>query len=114
MSKEPVAGRRRWKQACGAAGWGARGAQRSSGSRRGRATLVCCAEDLDVQKECDGKPAMAAIEAAAVAAVGGGWVVNEHGENSPGNAAPTGNDACKNQLFHRTEVLVGVACPSRV
>lgn len=56
---------------------------------------MCCAEDLDVQKECDGKPAMAAIEAAAVAAVGGGWVVNEHGENSRGNAAPSGNDACE-------------------
>lgn len=47
---------------------------------------MCCAKDPDIQKERDGKPATAVIEAAAVAAVGGGWVVNERGENSPGNA----------------------------
>lgn len=42
------------------------------------------AKDLDIWKESDRKPAMAGVEAAAE---GGEWVVNERGENSPGNSA---------------------------
>lgn len=44
-----------------------------------------CAKDRDIWKESDRKPATAGLEAAAV---GGGWVVNERGENSPGSGAP--------------------------
>lgn len=43
-----------------------------------------CGKDLDIWKESDRKLAAAGV---AAAAVGGGWVVNERGENSPGNGA---------------------------
>lgn len=46
---------------------------------------MCYTEDLDLWKKSDRRLAVTAIGAAAV---GGRWVVNERGENPPGNGAP--------------------------